>query len=113
MLNSIVIMGRLTDEPDFRMTPSQVPVASFTVACERDFTGREKTKQTDFINVVAWRGNAEFVSKHFHKGSMIVVDGRLQTRTWEDRDGKKHEEVEINAESVYFGESREPKKEGQ
>jgi single-strand DNA-binding protein len=106
MLNRIIIMGRLTAAPELKTTQSGVSVVSFTVACERDYSGQGQEKQTDFVDCTAWRGTAEFVSKHFRKGSMIVVSGRLQSRKWEDRDGNKRTSWEILAESVYFGESR-------
>ena len=90
MLNHIVIMGRLTRDPELRYTQSQTPVASFTLAVDRDFGGRDGgEKQTDFIDCVAWRQTAEFVNKYFTKGSMAVVSGRLQIRDWTDRDGGK------------------------
>ena len=107
MLNHIVIMGRLTRDPELRYTQSQVPVASFTVAVDRDFSGRDGgERQTDFINCSAWRSTAEFISKYFHKGSMIVVSGRLQIRSYQDRDGNNRTAAEIVADNVYFGESR-------
>jgi len=107
MLNHIVIMGRLTRDPELRYTQSQTPVASFTVAVDRDFGGRDGgEKQTDFIDCSAWRQTGEFVSKYFRKGSMIVVSGRLQSRKWQDRDGNNRTSWEINADNVYFGESR-------
>ncbi|MBO5557108.1 MAG: single-stranded DNA-binding protein [Oscillospiraceae bacterium] len=107
MLNHIVIMGRLTRDPELRYTQSQVPVASFTVAVDRDFGGRDGgERQTDFIDVSAWRSTGEFVSKYFRKGSMVVVSGRLQSRKWQDRDGNNRTSWEINADNVYFGESR-------
>ena len=107
MLNHIVIMGRLTRDPELRSTQSGVSVASFTVAVDRDFGGRDGgERQTDFIDCVAWRQTGEFVSKYFHKGSMIVVSGRLQSRKWQDRDGNNRTSWEINADNVYFGESR-------
>ncbi|MCR5664241.1 MAG: single-stranded DNA-binding protein [Oscillospiraceae bacterium] len=106
MLNHIVIMGRLTRDPELRYTQSQTPVASFTVAVDRDFGGRDGgEKQTDFIDCSAWRSTAEFVSKYFHKGSMIVVSGRLQSRKWQDREGNNRVNWEIVADNVYFGES--------
>ena len=104
MLNHIVLMGRLTRDPELRYTQSQVPVASFRIAVDRDF-GRGEEKQTDFIDVVAWRSTGEFVSRYFHKGSMIVVSGRLQMRDWTDRDGNKRTSAEVVADNVYFGES--------
>ena len=107
MLNHIVIMGRLTRDPELRYTQSNTPVAGFTVAVDRDFGGRDGgERQTDFIDCTAWRQTGEFVSKYFRKGSMIVVSGRLQSRKWEDRDGNKRTNWEINVDNVYFGESR-------
>ena len=107
MLNHIFIMGRLTRDPELRYTQSQVPVASFTVAVDRDFSGRDGgERQTDFINCVAWRQSAEFVSKYFHKGSMAVVSGRLQIRQYQDREGNNRTAAEVVSDNVYFGESR-------
>lgn len=105
MLNHIVIMGRLTRDPELRYTQSQTPVASFSLAVDRDF-GRGEEKQTDFIDVVAWRHTGEFVSKYFTKGSMAVVSGRLQIRDWTDRDGGKRRSAEVVADNIYFGESK-------
>ena len=107
MLNHIVLMGRLTRDPELRYTASNVPVASFTVAVDRDFgRGENGEKQTDFINVSAWRQTGEFVSKYFTKGSMAVVSGRLQMRDWTDRDGNKRTSAEVVADNVYFGDSK-------
>ena len=107
MLNHIVVMGRLTRDPELRYTQSQLPVTSFRVAVDRDFGGRDgQEKQTDFIDCVAWRNTAEFVSKYFTMGSMAVVSGRLQIRDWTDRDGNKRTTAEIVADNVYFGESK-------
>ena len=107
MLNHIIVMGRLTRDPELRYTQSQIPVASFTVAVDRDFQGRDGgDRQTDFIDVVAWRSTGEFVNKYFTKGSMAVVSGRLQIRDWTDRDGNKRRSAEIVADNVYFGESK-------
>lgn len=107
MLNHITIMGRLTRDPELRQTSSQTSVASFSLAVDRDFGGRDGgEKQTDFINCVAWRSTAEFVSKYFTKGSMAVVSGRLQIRPWEDKNGNKRESAEVVVENIYFGESR-------
>lgn len=102
MLNHITIMGRLTRDPELRRTQSDIPVLGFTVACERDRENNGE-RATDFIDCVAWRGTAEFISKYFEKGSMIVVSGRLQIRDWEDTDGAKRRSAEINVEEVYFG----------
>ena len=106
MLNHITIMGRLTRDPELRTTQSQISVASFTVACERDYAAGGGDREADFIDCVAWRGTGEFVSKYFSKGSMIVVSGRLQSRKWQDNQGNKRVSWEINADSVYFGESK-------
>jgi len=100
-------MGRLTRDPELRYTQSQTPVASFTVAVDRDFGKSENgDKQTDFIDCVAWRNTAEFVQKYFTKGTMAAVSGRLQIRDWTDRDGNKRRSAEIVADNVYFGESK-------
>ena len=107
MLNHITIMGRLTRDPELRRTGTGIAVASFTVAVDRDFSGRDGgEKETDFIDCVAWRQTGEFVSKYFTKGSMIVVSGRLQIRSWNDKDGNKRRTAEVVADNVYFGESR-------
>lgn len=107
MLNKIVIMGRLTRDPDLRYTQSQTPVASFTLAVDRDFSDKETgERQTDFIDCVAWRQTGEFVDKYFEKGRMAVVVGRLQLRDWTDRDGNKRRSAEVVADSVYFGDSK-------
>ena len=107
MLNHITIMGRLTREPELRRTGSGIAVASFTVAVDRDFGGRDGgEKETDFIDCVAWRQTGEFVSKYFTKGRMIVVSGRLQIRSWNDKDGNKRRTAEVVADNVYFGDSK-------
>ena len=107
MLNHITIMGRLTRDPELRRTGTGIAVASFTVAVDRDFGGRDGgERETDFIDCVAWRQTGEFVSKYFTKGSMIVVSGRLQIRNWNDKDGNKRRSAEVVADNVYFGESK-------
>ena len=107
MLNHITIMGRLTRDPELRRTGSGIAVASFTVAVDRDFGGRDGgEKETDFIDCVAWRQTGEFVSKYFTKGRMIVVSGRLQIRSWTDKDGNKRRTAEVVADNVYFGDSK-------
>ena len=107
MLNHIVLMGRLTRDPELRYTQSQIPVASFTLAVDRDYGSRDGgDRQTDFIDIVAWRSTAEFVSKYFTKGSMAAVSGRLQIRDWTDREGNKRTSFEVLAENVYFGDSK-------
>lgn len=109
MLNHIVIMGRLTRDPELRRTGSGISVASFTLAVDRDYKPDGGERETDFIDCVAWRNTGEFVSKYFAKGCMAVVDGRLQIRAWNDKDGNKRRTAEIVADHVYFGDS---KKEG-
>ena len=107
MLNHIVIMGRLTRDPELRRTQSGVAVTSFTVAVDRDFGKNENgEKETDFIDCVAWRQTGEFVSKYFTKGRMAVVSGRLQIRSWTDKDGNKRRTAEVIADNVYFGDSK-------
>ena len=107
MLNHIVIMGRLTRDPELRRTGSGTAVASFTLAVDRDFGNRESgERETDFIDCVAWRQTGEFVSKYFTKGRMAVVSGRLQIRNWTDKDGNKRRTAEVVADNVYFGDSR-------
>lgn len=106
MLNNIVIMGRLTADPILRRTQNGVAVASFTLACERDFAAQGEARETDFIDVVSWRYTAEFVDKYFSKGQMAVVTGRLQIRNWEDKEGNKRRSAEILADHVYFGEGK-------
>ena len=107
MLNHITIMGRLTRDPELRRTGSGVAVASFTVAVDRDFGSRDGgERETDFIDCVAWRQTGEFVSKYFTKGSMIVVSGRLQIRSWNDKEGNKRRTAEVVADNCYFGESK-------
>ncbi len=107
MLNHITIMGRLTRDPELRRTGSGIAVASFTVAVDRDFGKNENgEKETDFIDCVAWRQTGEFVSKYFTKGRMAVVSGRLQIRSWTDKDGNKRRTAEIVADNVYFGDSK-------
>ena len=107
MLNHITIMGRLVRDPELRRTGSGIAVASFTVAVDRDFGGRDGgEKETDFIDCVAWRQTGEFVSKYFTKGRMIVVSGRLQIRSWTDKDGNKRRTAEVVADNVYFGDSK-------
>ena len=107
MLNHIVIMGRLTKDPELRTTQSGTPVTSFTLAVDRDFKDKDSgEKSTDFIDVVAWKQTAEFVSKYFSKGCMAVADGRLQIREWKDKDGNNRRTAEIVAVNVYFGDSK-------
>ena len=107
MLNHITIMGRLTRDPELRRTGSGIAVASFTLAVDRDFSGKDGgEKETDFIDCVAWRNTGEFVAKHFTKGRMAVASGRLQIRSWTDKDGNKRRTAEVVADNVYFGDSK-------
>ena len=107
MLNKIFIMGRLTRDPELRRTQTGTPVASFTLAVDRDFKDKSTGERTtDFIDVVAWRQTGEFVSRFFTKGRMAVVEGRLQIREWTDKDGNKRRSAEVVADNVYFGDSR-------
>ena len=106
MLNRIVLMGRLTRDPELRKTQSDTPVCSFSLAVDRDYKKDGEKKETDFIDIVAWRATAEFVSKFFTKGRMAVVEGRLQIRDWTDKEGNKRRSAEVVADNVYFGESK-------
>ena len=107
MLNKAILMGRLTRDPELRYTGTGKPVCSFTIAINNGYC---ENRQTDFINCVAWNKTAEFVNQYFVKGSMIIVDGRIATRTWEDNDGKKNYVTEVIAHSVEFGEAKSVKK---
>ena len=107
MLNHITLMGRLTKDVELRRTGSGVAVASFTIACERDFTDKQSgEKKTDFIDCVAWRSTGEFISKYFSKGRMIVVDGRLEIREWTDKEGNKRRNAEVIVDNAYFADSK-------
>ena len=108
MLNKIIVMGRLTREPELRRTGNGTAVTSFTIACDRDFGDKE----TDFLDIVAWKQTGEFVSKYFSKGRMAVVSGRLQIRGWTDKDGNKRKTAEIVADNVYFGDSKTDNQQG-
>lgn len=111
MLNHITIGGRLTKDPELRRTGNGTAVTSFSIACDRDFANKESgERETDFVDIVAWRGTAEFVSKYFSKGRMAIISGRLQIRDWTDKEGNKRRSAEVLAENVYFGDS---KKDGQ
>lgn len=106
MLNRTVIMGRFTADPELRRTQSGTAVTSFSLAVERDFKGQGGERETDFIDLVAWGGTAEFVAKYFTKGRMAVADGRVQTRSWTDKHDQKRKSTEIVAENVYFADSK-------
>ena len=113
MLNKAILMGRLTRDPELRHTASNTAVASFTLAIDRDRKGPNGERQTDFIDVVAWRSTAEFVSKYFRKGQMIAVQGSIQTRTYEDKQGNKRKAVEVQADNVSFADSKGSSQGGQ
>ena len=107
MLNKVVLMGRLVKDPELRKTPSGVSVASFTLAVERSYAKPGEDKETDFINIIAWKGTAEFVTKYFTKGQLVAVSGRLQVRSWEDlHSGQKRYATDVVAEEVFFAESK-------
>lgn len=106
MLNKIILMGRLTRDPELRRTGSGTAVTSVTLAVDRDFKEQDGTKKADFIDVVAWKGTAEMLAKYFTKGRMAVVEGRLQLRDWTDKDGNKRRTAEVVANTVYFGDSK-------
>ena len=113
MLNHVTIMGRLTRDPELRHTQSGTAVTSFTLAVDRDFKDKNSGETaTDWISCTAWKGTAEFVSRYFQKGRMAVVDGRLQTRSYQDRDGNKRTAVEVVSDHVYFGDSKKKESEG-
>jgi single-strand DNA-binding protein len=105
-MNKAILMGNLTRDPEMRTTQSQVPVCTFTLAVERRFKSASGERQADFINVVAWRQQAEFVAKYFHKGSRMVVVGSIQTRTYDDKDGNKRTATEVVADEIHFGDSK-------
>ena len=105
-LNKIFLQGRLTRDPELRRTGSGTAVTSFSLACDRDFKSQIGDKETDFIEVVAWKNTAEFVSKYFSKGRMAVVEGRLQIRDWTDKAGNKRTTAEVVADNVYFADSK-------
>ncbi|MCI9627123.1 MAG: single-stranded DNA-binding protein [Clostridia bacterium] len=106
MLNRSILMGRLTRDPELRTTPSGVSVASFTLAVDRGYAKAGEERQTDFINIVAWRATAEFVGRYFTKGMMMIVEGRIQSRSWEDQNGNKRYATEVVADNIQFGESK-------
>ena len=112
MLNKIFLMGRLTRDPELRTTQGGTPVASFTLAVDRDFKNQNGEKETDFIDIVAWRSTAEFVSRYFSKGRLAVISGRLQMREWTDKEGNRRTTAEVVADNVYFGESKKSRDEG-
>lgn len=106
MLNSVIMMGRLTADPELRHTTSNIPVCSFTIAVERSFARAGTERQTDFFDVVAWNKQAEFVSRYFKKGQLVAVQGRMETRSYEDKNGIKRKAYEIIVDNVHFAESK-------
>lgn len=113
MLNKVILMGRLCADPDFRQTQSGVPVCRIRVAVDRRFSNKQTGERaTDFINVTCWRQSAEFVSRYFHKGSMIIVEGSLRNNDYTDQNGVKHYSMEVYADDVTFGESKRAAQEG-
>ena len=106
MLNVAVLTGRLVADPELKHTPNDIPVTSFTIAVNRKFAKTGEERQTDFIDIVAWRSTAEFVSKYFKKGQLISIEGSIQTRTYQDKDGNKRKAFEVVANNVYFTESK-------
>ena len=106
MVNRIILMGRMTRDPELRTTGSGKSVTSFTIACERDVKNQDGSRTADFIDCVAWGNTAEFAVKYFGKGRMVIVDGRLQTRDWTDKNRNKRKAVEVVADHVYFGETK-------
>ena len=106
MLNRVILMGRLTAEPDYRTTQSGAPLARFTLAVDRDFSGQGAERKTDFLDVVVWRNTADFVSKYFHKGQLVAVQGSIQVSSYTDREGNKRRSWDIVADQVYFAEGK-------
>ncbi len=106
MLNRVILMGRLTAEPDYRTTQSGAPMARFTLAVDRDYSGQNNERQTDFLDVIVWRQRADFVSKYFHKGQLVAVQGSIQVSSYTDRDGNKRRSWDIVADQVYFAEAK-------
>lgn len=110
MLNNVVIMGRLTRDPELRRTQGGTAVTSFTMAVDRDFKSQSGEKETDFIDVVAWRNTGEFAAKYLAKGRMAAVEGRIQVRDWQDKDGNRRKSVEVVADNVYFADFKRDSK---
>ena len=106
MLNKVILMGRFTRDPELKSTPQGVSTCSFSLAVDRNFVREGEERKADFINCVAWRQTAEFISKYFKKGSMVALEGSIQTRTWDDQDGKKRYATEVIVSQIYFAESK-------
>ena len=107
MLNRVILMGRLTKDPELKQTPNNVSVATFSLAVDRNYQADKDNKQTDFINIVAWRHTAEFVGKYFTKGQLVAVEGSIQTRSYQDKDGNNRTVFEVVADQVYFAEKKQ------
>jgi single-strand DNA-binding protein len=110
MLNKVIIMGRLTRDPELRRTQGGTAVTSFTMAVDRDFKSQSGEKETDFIDIVAWRNTGEFAAKYLAKGRMAAVEGRIQVRDWQDKDGNRRKSVEVVADNVYFADAKRDSK---
>lgn len=106
MLNKVILMGRLTRDPELRYTPNNIPVCNFSLAVDRNYVRQGEERQTDFFNIVAWRGTAEFCGKYFTKGMQVAVSGSLQNRTWDDQEGKKHYITEVVINDAYFADTK-------
>ncbi len=106
MLNKVILMGRFTRDPELRSTPQGVSTCAFSIAVDRNFVRQGEERKADFINCVAWRQTAEFISKYFKKGNMVALEGSIQTRSWDDQDGKKRYATEVIVSQVYFAESK-------
>ncbi len=106
MLNKVILMGRFTRDPELRSTPQGISTCSFSIAVDRNFVRPGEERKADFINCVAWRQTAEFISKYFKKGSMVALEGSIQTRSWDDQDGKKRYATDVVVNQVYFAESK-------
>ena len=106
MLNKVILMGRFTRDPELRSTPQGVSTCAFSIAVDRNFVRPGEERKADFINCVAWRQTAEFISKYFRKGSMVALEGSIQTRSWDDAEGKKRYATEVIVNQVYFAESK-------
>lgn len=107
MLNRVILMGRLTKDPELKQTPNNISVATFSLAVDRNYQSDKDNKQTDFINIVAWRHTAEFVGKYFTKGQLVAVEGSIQTRSYQDKDGNNRTAFEVVADQVYFAEKKQ------
>lgn len=105
-LNSVVLMGRMVQEPELRSTQNGIPVCAFCIAVERDFKAKGGERETDFVDVIAWRNSAEFVSKYVRKGTRVCVQGRLQFRNWVDKEGNKRRTAEVEADNIYFADGK-------